>query len=217
MSDFVPSLAEPKDSRSPLIRFRGVLKEFKSEQSEAREGRAPTMRVAFNFTDVEVLESHEPYPFPIATISLSYSERADTVWDAWRKSVVKLLPSRDINELVGKQQEWAFIPAQLRRPDPNDESERPKWTVQTADAWQVVALEGVSAESAGKNLNQTLIELADGKTSQEFYTELFTRADLKKLPGFEVAIEQASNRKLLENFEAGGLIKLGTDGKWVKA
>lgn len=212
--NFIPSLADPKDNRSPLVRFRGVLKEYKTEQNQATENRRASTRIVFNFTDVEVIESTDPYPFPIATISLTYSERADTIWDAWRKSVVKLVPSRDINELVGKQQEWHFTTAKVRRQ--NTEKEGSPWEVMDADAWQIVALEGVSAAGAGANLTQTLIELAVGKTDEQFYQELFTRADLKKLPGFGDAIEQASNRTLLSNFETAKMLKKEVTGVWSK-
>ena len=224
MSDaFVPSLEEPKDSnRSPLVRFDGILKEYKPETQKTRAGK-DLMIINFNFTDVEVIECSEPYPFPIATIPLSYSERGDTIWDIWRKSVVRLVPSRDINELVGKRQQWYYGPCTLRRPLTNEDGTpvmnakgSQEWGPTASNAWQVVSLEGVTAGEAGASLTDTIVNMTVGKNDSQFYAELMNNADIKKMAGFATAVEQASNRVLLSNLEATGLIKKSESGVWEK-
>ncbi len=83
---FVPSL-ETRPFGTPLRRFQGTLKEYKSEKHTPQDGGREYMVIVFDFTDVVVLESVEPYPFPIATLNVSYSTATETRWDALAKSI----------------------------------------------------------------------------------------------------------------------------------
>ena len=102
------STEAPTDAQTPLVRFRGVLKEVVSETLDANEFRTkPSLRASFNFIDLEVLESNEPYPFPIATIKIGYTERADTRWAVLTKSLRDLIPEPGdrLAMITGKSQE----------------------------------------------------------------------------------------------------------------
>ena len=49
------STEAPTDAQTPLVRFRGILKEVVSETLEANEFRTkPSLRASFNFIDLEV-------------------------------------------------------------------------------------------------------------------------------------------------------------------
>ncbi|KKL04513.1 hypothetical protein LCGC14_2615330, partial [marine sediment metagenome] len=61
------SMDRPTGGDTPLRRFRGVLDSLKLDQRTSNDGRTYAVAL-FNFKDLEVLESEEPFPFPIAII-----------------------------------------------------------------------------------------------------------------------------------------------------
>ena len=64
---FTPSL-ETRPFGTPLRRFKANLKEYRSEKVTPDGGGREYRRIFFDFIDLEVIESVEPYPFPIATL-----------------------------------------------------------------------------------------------------------------------------------------------------
>jgi len=214
---FKPSMEPAQDAASPLVRFKAVLKGYEGE-TFTPEGQTARTRVKFNFIDVEVIEANEPYPHPIAVITLPYSERADTQWDVWKKSAVALLPQRDIDLLVGKQQEWHFTTAKLRATGERGTDQESVWAMREKNAWQIVGLEGATnGATAGKSLNEALIDRLDGKTQKEFSTLFFTDSELKSMPGFDDAISQMTDGDLLGNMVIAGLVTKDSDGVYHRA
>lgn len=188
VQDFQPSIREPV-GQTPLRRFRGVLAEFKPEEREYESRKY--MVITFNFTDVEVIESVEPYPFPIASLTVPYSppekSRGGTRWEALSRSLRKfgLDPSLGLKPYVGKRQEWALNRVTLRGQlkdeegnpimvdDPrNPGQQRAQWGDVEDDAWQVEEVEGLDSGAGAaqaESMYDLLAGMADGKTDKQFY------------------------------------------------
>ena len=228
-SEFKFSL-DVKEGRSgyPLIRFRGMLKECTpmAYTPEDNPGAKPRMSLKFDFTDITVVETMEPYSFPITTITVPYSDRAETRWAAWAKSLKLLVPSEEVQKfnqpfevLVGKVQEWAWAPAKLRM-GLQDENNEPildavgkqKWGVVDADAWQIISVEGYGSAGGGVNIHDLIIEYLDGKTDKDFMQWLYTDQSIKSVPGQSAAVEAQSERKLLPMLIQAGKLTQDAEG-----
>lgn len=210
---FKPSIDAPADPFThPLIRFRGKMKNYQVRTQDADNGARQFSRIELNFIDVVPLEVREPYPFPIATITIPYSERAETAWAAAAGSMRKVLPQNDIDLLVDKEQEWSFTSAKLRRNVGSREAA--DWQVVDGQAWQITWLEGQAG--GGTDLMEQVVVLADGKTDQEFYQGLFADPVIRGLPGYQDVVSQAANRTLLQTLQVTGAISQDADGVWHK-
>ena len=199
---FTPSL-ETRPFGTPLRRFSGVLKDYTSERREPSEGSGGKsyMVITFNFTDLEVLESVEPYMFPIATISISYSTSQQTKWDALASSIKKVLGlGATLDDITGKTQEWAFLPATLRvRGDDGN------WSNAEQETWQLVSLEGTTAggEKVDDGIDDHILSILDGKDEQSFYQEFYQDELVRKHPDL---ITAATQRKLLDTLMEAGRV-----------
>jgi hypothetical protein len=148
------SLEASTDERSPLRSFIGVLESYDAIEETSKNTGKPYVIAHFNFQDVEVHESTEPYNFPTAQIDIFYSERADSNWDVFKKSLVKIIdPARDIDLIVGKKQTWTMIEAKTNQPDPDGGS---AWFKQAALCWTIESLDGYQSaeEVAGPGLEE---------------------------------------------------------------
>lgn len=224
----------PKDNfRHPLIRFSGECTghEVITNEPNAQYGRTKqSQSVKFYFKDITVIESHEPYVFPITDVTIPVSTAGDTRWAAFTGSVRSLVPADayanltdPLDALTGKVQEWHMKPAKLRAPmrDPEtneviqDASGKDKWGIADADAWQIVSITGFA--KAGVDLMDVITDALNGKTDKEFLDWLFTEQSLKSYPGFSDVVEAATDRKLIPQLVSMGRVSQGADGKYVKA
>ncbi len=206
---FVPSL-ETKAFGTPLQQFKGKLKEYIPKDIE--DGRGGTFKtIAFNFTDIEVIRSSDPYAFPICTIEVGYSTSENTKWDALAKSIKKLFGRTPVlDEIVGKEQEWNLGDCQLSKK--NDETQ--KWSKETGTAWQVVSVDGLgNPAQATADIDDHVLDLLDGKTEKDFQQVFFVDPEIRKHPEL---IEQATNRQLLPNLESAGRAYRDDGGVWHK-
>jgi hypothetical protein len=188
-------------------------------------GGRQLVNVEFAFINLDVIESVEPYLFPIATITIRYSEPTDrgrpgqgSRWEVFSASMRQLMGAEnaDIDNIVGKEQEWAMLPGTLRLPlqddDGNpvmmedDEGEpvldnqtgkpRQAWGDVEDACWKVVALEGVgSVEEVDTAFMAHLIELADGKDERGFYEAAFADPQVTAKPD---VVQSITDRKLLQ-------------------
>jgi hypothetical protein len=212
---WVPSTGSP-EGMSPLRRFKGTLKEWRTEEKTPETGK-PYRNVLFDFVDVEVLEATEPYPFPITQIRLRYADpqtsRGGTRWAVFSESARAVTkgvaePSKTLEYLEGKSQEW-FMGEGSVRVGPNDNNA--EWHDELVLCWKVASVAGgVQPESGGQVMDH-VVKLLDGKQEQEFYTVLFTDATVKANPKI---IEQATKRELLPMLESSGLAYRTPDGTW---
>lgn len=181
---------------SPLRRFIGVLDNYKPIPGKDELSGRDYMSVEFNFKDVEVIEATELYVFPIAQLRIGYSQSASTRWGAFAKSCKQVIgPDADIDQLVGKKQEWAFLPSKVRArveeagPDGNTAQ---VWRDVEQDCWNVVTIEGIAPP---EDLRSYLADIADGKTEQAFNQALFADDKFRQRPDLVTALTE---RKLLD-------------------
>lgn len=220
------SAEKPSGGDTPLRRFRGVLDSAKLDQRTSNDGRAYAVAL-FNFKDVEVIESVEPYPFPIAVIGISYKppkkSRGGTKWDAWAGSLRKLSPSNpDPDVLVGKVQEWAQVEHPLRSALTDDEgnpvmdgNNKQLWGDVATLCWTIASVEGLgSVAEKDKDFDVFLVDLADGKTEPQFYEAALTNSQVTARPNIVQAI---TDRKLLVTLTEMGKLTRDAEGILHKA
>lgn len=203
------SIEKPTGGDTPLRHFKGTLSPDQrlDEERETKDGSRRYVVLNFNFSDVEVLESVEPYAFPIAVITVGYAppkvSRGGTAFEALAGSLRKLMPENpDINNLKGKRQEWKMEERMLRR-GLIDEEGQPRvdgnnnqiWGDVAVLCWTVVSIDGVgSTEEKDAEFNAFLVELADGKTEPQFYEVALMDQRVNARPNITDALV---NRKLL--------------------
>ena len=216
------STAEPSGGfGTPLLRFKGVLTSCPARKFTSYERER--IAVDFQFSDVEVLESSEPYPFPIAQISILYvnpqTSGGQSEWASWCKAFRKIAggPDPDREVLVGHKQEWALLPATLRRPLTDEEGNplldgngKRVWGDVEDKAWQIVSVDGLgSVEQADADFDSFIVDLADGKTEPAFYEAALTNSKVTARPNIVTAITE---RKLLAVLIESGRLTRDTEG-----
>lgn len=228
---FVPEVRAPGN---PLVHFKGILKEYKSVPGAA--GGRQWTNIEFNFTDVDVIESLEPYLFPIATITIKYTKPGDrgrpgqgNKWEVLAASLRKLLGAEaDIRKLAGKAQEWHLLPGTLRLPLQDEDgtpkmeedaegnpvlddagNQRQAWGDVVQGCWQLVALEGVgSVEEVDTEFMAHLCGLAEGKDERGFYEAAFADPKVTAKPE---TVQAITDRKLLQTLLDAGRLSRGAD------
>jgi hypothetical protein len=155
---------------TPLRHFKGRLNSF---PKEAAKNYAGTI-VQLNFTDVDVIESLEPYPFPIATIGINLSNNKKSKWGIFSESLNKLIPeSEDIDQQVGKMFEMKMTPGHKVFQKPRDAAGTTipggKSVEVETEAWEVIALEGAVVAGKGTSAPAEIAKaLLDGKNQADF-------------------------------------------------
>ncbi len=195
------SVDRPTGGDTPLRRFVGVLKEAKQDQRIATQDQRKYLVIHFNFTDLEVLDAVEIYPYPIAVIEIGYADpstsRGDTKWEAFASSLRKLMgPQADVDALVGKKQEWLMVERQLRRALNNEDGSpmvdgngRAIWGLTPVGCWTVFSVEGLgTAEQKDEDFYAKLVDMADGKTEPQFYEAAFLNEDVRSRKNIVKAI-----------------------------
>ncbi len=204
---FKPSL-ETRAFGTPLLKFKGILKDYEVEDRTADNRTYKVIK--FNFIDVEVIESLEPYPFPVASIEIGYNPNEGTKWAVFAKSIAKVfghVPS--IDDLVSKSQEWEYGDTKLRLPD-----EQGIWDTRDGKAWLLASIDGVGGASVGtEDITSHILDLLDGKTEQDFYQVLYQDELARKHPDI---ITAATDRKLLPTLEKAGKAERDDQGVWHK-
>ena len=191
-----------------------MLQDFVPTKVTPQGGGNEYMSIVFNFVDLVVIDSVEPYPFPIATLSISYSTSVETRWDALASSIKRVYDSTPaLEELVGKVQEWAYLPVKLRK-----RLDDGSWVTVDDEAWQLVSIEGVGAGvSMGMAANPAptfdvdahILNILEGKNEQEFYQAFYQDVEIRKHPDL---ITAATERKLLTTLEEAGRIERDPQG-----
>lgn len=186
---------------TPLRKFTGILDNYMSEPATGYDGT----RVALNFREVSVLQSIEPYNFPIATLNLGYSNRKKSRWGYFGDSLATFLPDdQDIADCREKLFGMVYCDGEEGRPAPEpiwqkeaDKAQYPTGEVPTP-VWKVYELDGtvgsgpstVTAEDRAK-------ELLDGKALSQFNSSAYADDLIRKNPELQRAITDKSFIKLM--------------------
>lgn len=190
---------EEAGQQHPLIKFKGVLQSYDPQPPNER-GR---VRVLFHFSDIEVIESREPYPFPLAEIGINYSTRKRSSWGVLAGSVGKVNSDLDVPDLVGKGQEWHNTPGHQF----GENRETGEQIV--ASCWEVMAVEGVDTGPQVSAYDK-MLEILDGATIAEFNQKVFADPVIKADGQLQSSILDQS---LIPGLIAAGVATVDADGK----
>lgn len=213
----VPLSNKPSESFvHPLLHFKGTLKNMRQEERTTQFGTRTI--VFFDFTDVEVLLSREPYAWPTATIEIPWNERANTPWGEFSSDVINMIGSSDVNVLEGKKQEWKWSPCKLNRPVVGEDGVATKqFALQDAECWRVVAIDGFTPLADQESAVDCILRKIDGKTKEQLLQTIYTDPELKASNGWQEAITGLTNNVLLESLiTAGRLSKNAETGVYTK-
>ena len=203
MADNVDSMLTTRGLKDgfelPLQEFTGVLDSYSSMKDE----RFGKLRVTFNFKDIKVIRSSEPYNFPIAPIRINFSEQKKSAWGIFSISANKFMPDdQDLPWLKGKRIHMAMTPGH------NFGKDRQTNEPIIRDAWEVVGIEGI----AGKvNPEERVIDILDGKTDVQFNQAALGDPILKTS---STLMDSLVNQTLLPALEAANKIKKDEAGVW---
>jgi hypothetical protein len=189
---------------TPLRKFTGVLQDFVPERDTRWE--KPRTIVHYQFTDVEVHESTEPYPFPIADIQIPFSNKGKSQTGILIRSMAKLCGEQATitGNLVGKKQTWALTPGHMLFDNTAETKESPR------SCWEVIAVEGVS-EAQASTPDEEVLRLIDGKTAQEFNQDFYSSQVVKSSP---MLLAQHAGNVLIPTLKAQGKITEDEQGRF---
>lgn len=213
--------------RTPLRDFWGVLDSYGGDMREGQRGAF--LVVLYNFKEVEVIESIEPYTSPIAQVEISHSSRAKSRMGYWGESVDKIIntgidpevPQEQVKNqdyLLGKRCHLKLTPGHMIfNVDAKEERPNDCWTLMEvageATSASVTATAAPAATPAPtapvKTATQAALEALDGKTEQEWHQEVFTNSIVKANQSIVNAI---IGRTFLPDLETAGVVTKGEDG-----
>jgi hypothetical protein len=185
---------------TPLQEFIGLLDSYSTRKDE----KFNKLRVTFNFKDIKVIKSSEPYNFPIAPIDINFSEHKKSNWGVFSGSANKFMPdNEDLPWLKGKRVHMALTPG-------HDFGKDKEGKPMIRDCWEVVGIDGVSGKVPPE---ERVIEILDGKTDVQFNQIALTDPILKSAPGI---MDSLVNQTLLPALETQGKITKDAAGVWHK-
>ena len=188
--------------QSPLRKFSGVMEKYAGVPGKDENSGREYMSVELSFTDVEVIETVEPYPYPIAQVRVGYSQSAQSRWGALAKSIRRLLgPTGELDHCLKKRMTLAMKPYLLRV-----RSEDGSWGDAESPCWQVEEIEGAAAP---EDLTPYIVGVADGKLDKDIYSALLTDPKIMARPEIVTSI---TDRKLLDTLVMAGALSRDTEG-----
>jgi len=220
--------------RSPLRHFRGKLDSITGSMVQRGQMAQPRLEIAYNLSDIEVFESTEPYPFPIAQMTIMHSNRDKSAMGVLGASMDKIInagvgantpqqQARNQDALIGKVQEWKVTPGHMM-PGRDEDG---KWTETPREAWEVVWVEGmggtphsgvaaqeVPTEKVSETPIQRAINLLDGRTQQQWNNVVFQDAAVK---GNSELVNSIITGQFLPSLKESGVINKDANGVYHKA
>lgn len=219
LSGFEPSIDKPTGGQSPIKHAKWVLDNYIAEEREYPQdggGTRKSIMVTFNFKDLEIIDSTEPYVLPIAQIRIPFSNPQGTSektrW-AGLSGSLRTLGIPTLDWLVGKHQEWKQMPHTISgMVNPDAANPRDRFGDIEAEVWKVIAVEG--AVATNDELEAELLTLADGKTEAEYYQALTQNPNVLKRPDL---VGEITDRTLVGKLLLGGKLVRSAEGVLTKA
>jgi len=206
--------------RTPLREFWGKLDSYTGEMRDGNNGSY--LVVLYNFSEVEVLQSSEPYVSPIAQLEIPHSARAKSKMGYWGESIDKIInagvplnvPQEEVKNqdyLIGKTGRYMLTPGNMIW-NVAEKMEKP------VECWKLMELRGVGTPSAGKPTQgtatpgpanptqssmQVALNLLNGKTEQQWHQEVFANPVVKADSSL---VNDIIGRKFLPPLEAAGIV-----------
>lgn len=213
---------------SPLREFRGRLDKITGSMVQRGQMKSARLEVTYTFSEVEVIKSTEPYPFPIAQISLLHSNRAQSMMGVLGASIDKVINSglddnapqnqvKNQDFLIGKVQQWEITPSHMMW-DMDKKQETPR------ECWEVIEVEGFATTPVVTKSQasptpitpstitpaQEALNLLEGKTLSQWNNEVFKNS-LVKAGGGDL-INSIIQGTFVSSLEAAGNITKDANG-----
>jgi len=161
--------------------------------------------VNLTFSEVEVIETTEPYPFPIAQIGLPLNKRRTSQWTVFSDSLAKFLQeSEDLANCIGKTIHMKFTGGHMMW-------DRDKGEATPREAWEVIGVLGEGTTVNVVDATAKALELLDGKSEQEWNQLVFQNPAIK---ADSVLMNDIIYRKFLAAQEAAGTATKDGNGIW---
>lgn len=208
--------------RTPLRWFRGRLTAIKGSMVQRGNMTQPKLEIIYKFNEVEVKESIEPYPFPVADIPIMHSRKAKSNMGVLATSIDKIInagvaetvPQSEVKNqgfLLNKMQEWKLTPGHMMW-DAAQLKETPR------DCWEVVMVEGcggtptttTTTKAESISPSQHAINILDGKTLTQF-NQYVLQDQLIKEKGGQLIVAIA-NGSFVDSLEKAGTVVKDIDG-----
>ena len=177
----------------PLRRFTGILDSYSREEQTFGEGEMAkkSQRLTFNFSDLEVLETMEPYHFPVFQIQMTESNRKKSRYGVFGESLNAIMDSQyspaqldpsnpefikpsdrmDLGDCISKRMGIVMGDGEDGRPEPPMLYDGREKMDKSTPAWMVYEVEGVGVASGGVSAKDLAMALLNGKTLAEFNKE----------------------------------------------
>lgn len=207
-------------TNSPLRHFKGKLVDIKVEERTFNDGRTGRT-LKFEYADIEIYESVEPYAFPTHTLELSTSpevlsgskpvnarSRLGHLVNSAKEAAGKDV---DLADMIGTYLTMQFKEGLTKIWSPNSK-ERDGDDVQS---WQVVAIEGV-VKAAGQDLDpdEVVVELVSGQSQQQAMSTIAT--ELPNKPVLEKIKDELLARTLFDRLVKDGKLTVDEQGFYRK-
>ena len=230
--------------RSPLRWFRGTLTGITGSMVQRGQMKQARMEVLYNFQkgDLEVFESTEPYPFPIAQVAIMHSNRDKSIMGVLGMSIDKLInagigenipqeQAKNFGFIISKLQEWRVTSGHMMWDGSADSGSPDKKGAEVPrEAWEVVWIDGVGGTphsgiatptATGKapptvgsiTPTQQALNLLDGKTQQAWNNVVFQDPLIKGSPELIGSIIQG---QFISGMEAAGMVTKDNNGIYHK-
>jgi len=212
--------------RTPLRDFWGTLT---SITGEMRTGNTGQYAVAlYNFDNIEVVESVEPYLSPIGQIECGVSTKERSKMGYLGKSIDNVInaglpldaPAEQVKKqdyIIGKFLHMKLMPGRMI---PSKDDATQKWDEKPTDCWELLEIRGEGAPApvaavpgvapvTGIDANQQALALLNGKTVQAWHQVAFADPIIKS----DTAVVQTIiSGMFVSGLEAAGKITKDADG-----
>lgn len=220
--------------RSPLRHFRGKLDSITGSMEQRGSMPQAKLELHYNFSELEVFESTEPYPFPITQISMMHNTKDKSNAGVLGLSMGKIINAgvdenipqgdprvKNQDFLIGKVQEWKVTTGHMMW-DNDKQAETPR------EAWEVVSVEGVGGTphsgvatapatevpaaapaTSGVTPIRQALDLLDGKSQQEWNSLVFQDPVVK---GEGALVKSIIDGTFITNMEATGMVTKDDNG-----
>jgi hypothetical protein len=179
----------------PLRKFRGIFDSMPAEKKTFGEGKIARQatQISFNFKDMEVIESIEPYAFPTYSVVVTRSNRKQSKYGFLALSLVAIVdqqysaaqldptsptyvhPSKrmDWKDCIGKRMGLVFCDGEDGRPEPpkqwDGRANDGKGGEVPSPSWSVFEVEGVGVAGGSKiSPVEKAMELLNGRNVKDF-------------------------------------------------
>lgn len=185
--------------QTPLREFIGDFTNYEAERDEQYK----RVRVTLQFSNIQVIQSTEPYPFPIAQLVIPFSQRKRSAMGFLVDSIDKLIPGGSLSSILNKRVRMKMLSENYGR-----------WRGETEDrirdAWNVVEL--VGQETVGVNAVDVAIALAVGQpydNLSKFHQQAFQNPVIKK---DRTLLGKILNKTFIEEMIEMGALEVSADG-----